>query len=175
MPSGASLSGALEIAGTLAGRPWHDRLDLGTAEPSVGVSALWARAKIEAVSDQLLKGADPESVRAKIVEIALQHHLLSEYTALVAIDPQPARPADARLISASVPLNLPAGWRYESVFGDESVTRIIKSKLHDQQAALALPQTALAIEGRSLIGLLLLLTAAAMAVAFRTPQPRTAV
>ncbi len=174
LPSGSPLVGAIEISGTLSGQPWHERLDLATAQPSVGIGALWARAKIEAVSDQLLRGADPESVRAKIVEIALQHHLLSEYTALVAIDPQPARPADARLISANVPLNLPAGWRYESVFGDEEVTNIIKSKLHDQQAALALPATALGIDGRILIGLLLLLAGAALAVAFREPRREAA-
>jgi Ca-activated chloride channel homolog len=174
LPNGTSLVGAVDIAGTLAGRPWRDRLDLGTAQTSVGIAALWARAKIETVSDQLARGADPESVRSKIVEIALQHHLLSQYTALVAIDPQPARPNDRRLISANVPLNLPAGWHYESVFGDETTTQIIKSKLHDQQAALALPQTALGIEGRVLIGLLLLLAAAVLALAFRTPERRTA-
>jgi Ca-activated chloride channel family protein len=173
LPNGTSLVGAVDIAGTLAGRPWQDRLDLRTAQTSVGIAALWARAKIETVSDQLARGADPESVRAKIVEIALQHHLLSQYTALVAIDPQPARPNDRRLISANVPLNLPAGWHYESVFGDETTTQIIKSKLHDQQAALALPQTALGIEGRVLIGLLLLLAAAVLALAFRTPERRT--
>jgi Ca-activated chloride channel family protein len=154
-------------------RPRSKR-DLGAAQTSVGIAALWARAKIETVSDELARGADPESVRAKIVEIALQHHLLSQYTALVAIDPQPARPNDRRLISANVPLNLPAGWHYESVFGDETTTQIIKSKLHDQQAALALPQTALGIEGRVLIGLLLLLTAAVLALAFRIPERRTA-
>jgi Ca-activated chloride channel homolog len=174
LPNGTSLVGAVDIAGTLAGRPWQDRLDLRTAQTSVGIAALWARAKIETVSDQLARGADPESVRAKIVEIALQHHLLSQYTALVAIDPQPARPNDRRLISANVPLNLPAGWHYESVFGDETTTQIIKSKLHDQQAALALPQTALGIEGRVLIGLLLLLAAAVLALAFRIPERRTA-
>jgi Ca-activated chloride channel family protein len=172
LPKGAPLVGVVDIAGTLAGRPWHDRLDLGSAESSIGIVALWARAKIETVSDQLVRGADPDSVRAKIVEIALQHHLLSQYTALVAIDPEPARPNDKRLISANVPLNLPAGWHYQSVFGDETTTQIIKSKLHDQQAALALPQTALGIDGRVLIGLLLLLAAAVLALACRTPERR---
>jgi Ca-activated chloride channel family protein len=174
LPSGSPLLGRVEIAGALAGRPWSATLDLADAQPSVGVAALWGRAKIEAISDQLRRRADPQSVRDKIVEIALAHHLLSEHTALIAVDPMPARPAQARLVSASVPLNLPAGWRYESVFGDASLTRTIRSKLHDQEAALALPATALGIDGKLLIGLMLLLGAAAVGVAFRAPERQAA-
>jgi Ca-activated chloride channel family protein len=174
LPSGTPLVGTVEIAGTLAGKPWRSELTLDMALPTVGIAALWARSKIEAVSDQLRRGADPESVRAKIVEIALKHHLLSEHTALIAVDPMPARPAQARLVSANVPLNLPAGWRYESVFGDASLTQTIRSKLHDQEAALALPATALGIDGKLLIGLMLLLGAAALAVAFRAPERQAA-
>jgi Ca-activated chloride channel family protein len=174
LPSGAPLEGVVEITGRLAGRPWRAQLGLEMARPSVGIAALWGRSKIEAVSDQLRRGADPDSVRAKIVEIALKHHLLSEHTSLVAIDPMPARPAEARLVSASVPLNLPAGWRYESVFGDSSLTQTIRSKLHDQEAALALPSTALGIEGRVLMGLLLLLAAAVLVTAFRAPERQAA-
>jgi Ca-activated chloride channel family protein len=174
VPSGAPLEGSLEIGGTLAGRPWRAELALQTARPTVGIAALWGRSKIEAISDQLRRGADPESVRAKIVEIALKHHLLSEHTALIAVDPMPARPAEAKLVAASVPLNLPAGWRYESVFGDASLTQMIRSKLHDQEAALALPSTALGIDGRVLTGLMLLLAAAALVIAFRAPERRAA-
>jgi Ca-activated chloride channel family protein len=174
LPSGAPLDGSVEIGGTLAGRAWRSELALETARPTVGIAALWGRSKIEAISDQLRRGADPESVRAKIVEIALEHHLLSEHTSLIAVDPMPARPAEARLVSASVPLNLPAGWRYESVFGDASLTQMIRSKLHDQEAALALPSTALGIDGRVLTGLMLLLAAAVLVIAFRTPERRAA-
>ena len=174
LPIGAPLIGTVEIAGTLAGKPWRSELTLDMARPTVGIAALWARSKIEAVSDQLRRGTDPESVRAKIVEIALKHHLLSEHTSLIAVDPMPARPAEARLVSASVPLNLPAGWRYESVFGDASLTQTIRSKLHDQEAALALPATALGIDGRVLTGLMLLLAAAALVIAFRAPERRAA-
>ncbi len=174
LPSGSPLHGTIEITGMLAGRPWREEIDLAVARPSVAVAALWARAKIEAVSDQLRRGADPQSVQVKIVEIALRHHLLSEHTALIAVDPMPARPLEARLVSASVPLNLPAGWRYESVFGDAATTQVIRSKLRDQEAALALPATALGIDGRVLMGLMLLLAAAVLAVAFRSGREATA-
>jgi Ca-activated chloride channel family protein len=174
LPSGAPLHGAVEITGQLAGRPWRAELGLEMARPTVGIAGLWGRSKIEAVSDQLRRGADPESVRAKIVEIALKHHLLSEHTSLIAVDPMPARPAEARLVTANVPLNLPAGWRYESVFGDASLTQMIRSKLHDQEAALALPATALGIDGRVLTGLLLLLAATVLVIAFRAPEREAA-
>jgi Ca-activated chloride channel family protein len=174
LPSGAPLDGAVEIAGQLAGRPWRAELGLEMAQPTVGIAALWGRSKIEAVSDQLRRGADPQSVRAKIVEIALKHHLLSEHTSLIAVDPMPARPDAARLVSANVPLNLPAGWRYESVFGDASLTQMIRSKLHQQEAALALPATALGIDGRVLVGLLLMLAAAVLLILFRAPEREAA-
>ena len=98
----------MEITGNLAGRPWRVELGLETARHSVGIAALWGRSKIEAVSDQLRRGADPDSVRAKIVEIALKHHLLSEHTSLIAVDPMPARPAEARLVSQLTPARAPA-------------------------------------------------------------------
>ncbi|HXV25153.1 MAG TPA: marine proteobacterial sortase target protein, partial [Alphaproteobacteria bacterium] len=174
LPSGSPLIGTIEIAGSLAGEPWRTQIELARAQPTIGVAALWARSKIETISDQLRRGADPASVRGKIVEIALHHHLLSEHTSLIAVDPMPARPAEAELVTANVPLNLPAGWRYESVFGDPGTTQMIRSKLRDHETALVLPATALGVDGRVLIGLLLLLAAAALTVAFHSAERRSA-
>src|SRR5262249_9143533 len=151
---------------------WERNLDTATAQPSVGIAALWGRAKIEAIGDQSYRGRDPETVRAEILEVALAHHLLSQYTALVAIDPEPARPGGARMVRADVPLNLPAGWRYESVFGNEITTRIIKAALGDHDtAAVALPATALGTAGQ-LVTALLLLWAAGMVFLLGRPRER---
>ena len=60
------------------------------AEPGIGV--LWARAKIEALTDAR-KGGEPEAeARNAIVEVALAHHLVSKYTSLVAVDVTPTAP-----------------------------------------------------------------------------------
>ena len=45
------------------------------------------------------------------------HHLVSRYTSLVAVDVTPSRPGREGLTTRPVPTNLPAGWDFGSVFG----------------------------------------------------------
>jgi Ca-activated chloride channel family protein len=51
------------------------------------------------------------------VAVALQHHLVSPYTSLVAVDVTPTRPDGTPSESANMPVALPAGMVYEKVFG----------------------------------------------------------
>ena len=44
---------------------------------------------------------------------------MSRLTSLVAVDRTPARPAGAHLVRTELPLNLPAGWEFDKVFGGE--------------------------------------------------------
>jgi Ca-activated chloride channel family protein len=78
---------------------------------------LWARRKIASIMDQLARGAPEDEVRPQVVDIALAHHLVSRYTSLVAVDVTPTRPIDENIRAGAVPTNLPAGWKYEKVFG----------------------------------------------------------
>ena len=78
---------------------------------------MWARRKIASIMDQQARGAAEEEVRPQVVEIALAHHLVSKYTSLVAVDVTPTRPIDEKMRTGAVPTNLPAGWKYEKVFG----------------------------------------------------------
>ena len=55
----------------------------------------------------------------RILALALDHHLVSRLTSLVAVDATPSRPQGARLTRADLPLNLPAGWEFDKVFGGE--------------------------------------------------------
>jgi Ca-activated chloride channel family protein len=54
------------------------------------------------------RGADPASVRPHVVKVALEHHLVSAYTSLVAVDVTPTGPSFAK--TALVKASLPAGW-----------------------------------------------------------------
>jgi Ca-activated chloride channel family protein len=56
-------------------------------------------------------------VRDAVLQLALEHHLVSRYTSLVAIDRTPSRPPEQGLQSAGVPTRLPAGWSATAVFG----------------------------------------------------------
>jgi len=63
-------------------------------------------------------------VRTAVLDLALEHKLISKYTSLVAVDKTPVRPMDKNLKQKNVPTNLPQGWNSNKVFGSlpESAT-----------------------------------------------------
>jgi Ca-activated chloride channel family protein len=114
------LDGAVSLHGNLDGKAWESLLDLGKASPATGISKLWARNKIAALEESRVKGADPASIDKAVLQVALDHHLTSRLTSLVAVDVTPSRPANAPLARGTVPLNLPAGWDFDKVFGEHA-------------------------------------------------------
>jgi Ca-activated chloride channel family protein len=112
--------GTFEIKGRIGDRPWIVRLPLANAAAGRGLSKLWARRKIsDAEVARTLGHATQEDTDRRVLRLALDHHLLSRLTSLVAVDETPSRPAGARLARAELPLNLPAGWDFDKVFGGE--------------------------------------------------------
>jgi Ca-activated chloride channel family protein len=86
----------------------------------VGLSKLWARRKItDAEMARRLRQASTEETDKRVLALALDHHLVSRLTSLVAVDATPSRPEGVRLTRAELPLNLPAGWDFDKVFGVE--------------------------------------------------------
>ncbi|MEJ2385112.1 MAG: VIT domain-containing protein [Xanthomonadales bacterium] len=104
------------VCGELDGRPWETAARVATTAGSDAIATLWARHKIEALEDGRLFGADADAVRHDVLDIALEFGLLTRYTALVAVDRTPARPADAALVTREVPNLLPAGGTFVSGF-----------------------------------------------------------
>jgi Ca-activated chloride channel family protein len=116
----AALSGTLEIKGLIGDRPWLVTLPLENAAEGSGLSKLWARRKItDAEVARTLRTITPEEADQRILTLALDHHLVSKLTSLVAVDKTPSRPEGARLTQAEIPLNLPAGWEFDKVFGPQ--------------------------------------------------------
>ena len=139
------LSAALKDIGTemiLTGNngsgKWQTKLSLAINKTESGVGALWARKKINSLMDNAQN--NPDEAKQAIITTALDHHLVSKYTSLVAVDVTPSRPSDAGLKTGAVPTNLPEGWNHEAVFGQ-------------------LPQTSTPAELNMLIGLMLLMIA----------------
>jgi Ca-activated chloride channel family protein len=112
-----ALEGSVTITGRRAGAAWRASVPLsaGASEPGIGV--LWARAKIEALTDAQKDGEAEAEVRRGIVEVALAHHLVSRYTSLVAVDVTPTAPPGTVPTTSALPTNLPEGWSHEAVFG----------------------------------------------------------
>ncbi len=96
---------------------WELRFGLVGGAQETGIDKLWARRKIAALVDSLAEGADADAVRREITELGIRHHLVSKYTSLVAVDVTPTAPPGATAKTRPLPVNLPAGWSHEKVFG----------------------------------------------------------
>jgi len=120
---GTDSGGVLTLSGNIAGRQWRTTLDLSQARDAKGIEKLWARSKIAAIDESRVQGADPAQIDTAILAVALEHHLASRLTSLVAVDVTPSRPENLILSSAQVPLNLPAGWDFGKVFGGDTPVR----------------------------------------------------
>ncbi|MCE9524058.1 MAG: marine proteobacterial sortase target protein [Alphaproteobacteria bacterium] len=124
-------SGKVRIEGRMGQAPWSAMLDLATAVDGNGVSKLWARSKIGAIEDLRYHGAKEGDVDAEVLKVALAHHLVSRVTSLVAVDVTPSRPDGETLTSSEMPTNLPHGWNFEKVFGEDPAHPYVKASLDE--------------------------------------------
>jgi Ca-activated chloride channel family protein len=67
--------------------------------------------------DAKRRGLPEESAKREIVDTALEHHLVSPYTSLVAVDRTPSRSADAALRRDTIAGRLPWGQDMGAIFG----------------------------------------------------------
>ncbi|MBS0320416.1 MAG: VWA domain-containing protein, partial [Proteobacteria bacterium] len=146
----------LSLTGRRGGHAFGTLLPLSAGAPAHGIAALWARDRIAALSDAQAAGADEASLRPQIVQTALEHHLVSRYTSLVAVDVTPTAPGAMSDAETALPLNVPAGVDAAGILG-------------------ALPQTATPAPLLFAIGTVaLLLAACAFAAWRRGPRPSSA-
>uniref|UniRef100_UPI00286A1BD3 VIT and vWA domain-containing protein n=1 Tax=Armatimonas sp. TaxID=1872638 RepID=UPI00286A1BD3 len=109
--------GDIRITGRLRGRPWERRIRLHLperSEPGVGeaIPTLWAREKIEELSHEVWAGDLTTAPKEEIIQLALEHHLMTEYTSFVAVDPTISNPGGQQT-SVKVPTELPEGMTME--------------------------------------------------------------
>lgn len=130
--------GRVTASAKRGGEEWNDVRNVQSVSEESGIGRLWARRKIEALAD-----SQSGDVRQQVVELALAHHLVSEYTSLVAVDHTPTGAPLQNCETRTVPVNLPAGWG--GVDG-------------------SLPGTATPAPMYILIGIILLILASAIAV-----------
>jgi Ca-activated chloride channel family protein len=84
-------SGEVVLSGLVRGFKWTQRLPLTSVGEASGLSKLWARERIGALSRQMHFGDDGEALKAAIVDLALKHHVVTDFTSLVAVDDEVVR------------------------------------------------------------------------------------
>lgn len=107
----------IRVSGRIAGSDWQAHLSLQGGQQKPGISVLWARRKIAALIDQQRSQKEVQDLRKEIITTALDHHLVSKYTSLIAVDVTPSRNIQEPLHRKALPTNLPAGGQYDKVFG----------------------------------------------------------
>lgn len=118
------LAGSVELKGRIGDRPWSVIIPLANAADGKGLSKLWAHRKIaDAEVSRTMRQSTPEQADKAVLALALEHQLVTRLTSLVAIDKTPSRPDGETLKLAEIPLNLPAGWEFEKVFGGREPLR----------------------------------------------------
>jgi Ca-activated chloride channel family protein len=158
------LTGTLTVSGTVAGKPWQRSVVLSDATPSPAVAKLWARRRIDDIeADRTLGKLDDDKADTQIAEIGIANSLVTSQTSLVAIDRTPARPTGEGLVREDLPLNLPVGWDFDTLFGGESGKAAMRNvdtlaaRAAEQATALSLPKTATGFVAAMIKGLALLL------------------
>ncbi|MFK5978667.1 MAG: marine proteobacterial sortase target protein [Rhizobiaceae bacterium] len=116
----AKISGNLTLEGDFAGTPWSVKLDLTKATKGNGLGKFWARRKIASL-EASRSNSDESSIDTQIEKTALDHHLVSRLTSLVAVDVSKSRPDGKPLNTKNMPVNLPDGWEFDQVFGESEL------------------------------------------------------
>nr|WP_275974419.1 marine proteobacterial sortase target protein [Shewanella pneumatophori] len=100
----------LLIEGQLAGHFWQRRLALNSSEQAKGLDLVWARKQIAAL-ELTKQSANKQRIEKQITAIAMNFHIMSAYTSLVAVDVTPVKPQGVPSVNANVEQHLPHGWQ----------------------------------------------------------------
>jgi Ca-activated chloride channel family protein len=159
------LEGTMTVSGRIGARLWSSTINLASAVDSPAVAKLWARRRIDDIETERALGqiGDDDADRA-IGDIGLEHSLVTSQTSLVAEDRKTSRRPDEPLTSEDLPINLPAGWDFDTLFGGAAAKAAAANAAHlaeasvaDTAEAIELPRTATNFAAALVQGLLLML------------------
>jgi hypothetical protein len=106
------------LRGLVGSGEWEQELevDLPIVEPAhEGIAQVWARRKIRDL-EWYPRGRSQPEIRDAIVDVAIDHHLVSRYTSLVAIDDRPSGCGRSSLVT-EVPNVAPFGVNLQAAGG----------------------------------------------------------
>lgn len=123
-------SGTAYVTGRIGARRvrYPVRVDLPAVESRhAALAPTWARLRIHDLSGAML-GADSTArarLRSEMTELALNHRLVSQYTAFVAVDSSRVV-GDGRPLRVMQPVELPQGVSYKGIFGENPTGRPVR-------------------------------------------------
>ncbi len=100
-----ALPNSLEISGKTIDGVFNKTITIDKLSNTSGVDTLWARRKIDRLTDfynNTYAQSNKDSARRDITNLALDYHLVSRFTSLVAVDITPSRPEHEELITQAI-------------------------------------------------------------------------
>ena len=100
-----ALPTSLIITGKTIDGDFNKDITINSSEDTKGVDILWARRKIDRLTDihnNAYTTRTKDLSRVDILELALDYHLVSRFTSLVAVDVTPVRPDTEQLINQAI-------------------------------------------------------------------------
>jgi len=113
-----SASPVLKLSGKRGSETFEIEVAVQAGQPDPAIARVWARARVDELLDQAaIEPNKADKLRAAVIGLALEHRLVTPYTAFVAVDDQPAlKPGKPNpLIRVAQPL--PAGLEYDAFAG----------------------------------------------------------
>jgi Ca-activated chloride channel family protein len=110
--------GEIGLRARLGGRPYEQKMEVHLPwrhSEGKAIGTLWARARIEEISNQQIADPKPEQVE-EITRLALAHQLVSAYTSFVAVEEKIVT-GSGEPVRVEVPVPIPEGVSYEGIFG----------------------------------------------------------
>jgi Ca-activated chloride channel family protein len=106
----SSTAKTVELSGQMANTVWKQKVHIQDLDSDSGIAVDWARKQITDLQRSLIhQEAEKEQIKWAVTKLALNFHLVSPYTSLVAVDVTPARPDKDGLEQKAMPSTKPAG------------------------------------------------------------------
>jgi Ca-activated chloride channel homolog len=122
--------GTAELEGRYRGEPFMLSLPLDLPDECVRpvVASLWAAERIRDLEDAKVEGRRAETMKQRIVELAVAHSVASRFTSFVVVEHRTGdRRVNAMPDTAVVPVNLPAGWAMFDTARREAAASVTRS------------------------------------------------
>ncbi|MBT7545395.1 MAG: marine proteobacterial sortase target protein, partial [Kordiimonadaceae bacterium] len=100
-----ALPNSLEITGKTIDGDFSRNITINTSKNTKGLDILWARRKIDRLTDihnNAYTSRVEDLSKKDIIGLALEYHLVSRFTSLVAVDVTPVRPDTEQLINQAI-------------------------------------------------------------------------
>ena len=102
-------------------------VDLAGDGMGSGLRSMWARMRVDDLTqDPFLRWAAPSvqrEVKEEVIEIALAHSVMTEYTAFVAVDEQVVINPDGSQQKVAVAVDMPYGVSHDAIFGVDETSK----------------------------------------------------